>query len=68
MKKTTSDGRKNNGAKSRGLMEATTLIRGPAELFDAMRAFAKANGHSLAWVWRQAAAEYLAKHAKRGRS
>lgn len=55
------DGRESNGAPNRGLGEASYLVRGTAELFEAMRARAEAEDWSLADTWRRAATEFLAR-------
>lgn len=53
------DGRRNNGAESRGLTEDKQLVRGPREVIEAMRARAKADNTTISDAWRKAAEAYL---------
>ncbi len=53
------DGRRNNGAESRGLTEDVQLVRGPSVLIVAMRKRARDSGRTIIAVWREAAELYL---------
>lgn len=55
------DGRASNGAEDRGLTEDSQLVRGPAELLEAMREHARKNGQKINAVWRKAAEEFLSR-------
>lgn len=51
--------RENNGPESRGLTEASVLVKGPSELLERMAAVARERGWPTLRVWREAAELYL---------
>ena len=53
------DGRRHNHGVSRGLSEASKLVTGPAALFAAVEARARALGVPVAEAWRMAAREWV---------
>jgi hypothetical protein len=57
--KRTDKRRHNPGRPNEGKGEASTLVRGPAELMEAMERLAGELGLSIAETWRRAALAYL---------